>query len=67
MLYRAATDSDDPGAVALTARYVRHAVRQLIYETNQLHGAIGLTLEYPLHLWSYRLRWLQGELTERLR
>lgn len=64
LLYRAAAEEGD--AVSLMLRYMREAIRRLIYESNQLHGAIGLTLEYPLHLWSYRLRWLQGEITERL-
>jgi hypothetical protein len=29
---------------------------------HQFTGAMGLTLEYPLHLWTYRLRALAGEL-----
>lgn len=41
--------------------YAQDACERLIWETNQLHGAIGLTLEYPLHYWNYRLRVLQGE------
>jgi alkylation response protein AidB-like acyl-CoA dehydrogenase len=40
------------------------AVKRVLYETSQFHGAIGLTLEYPLHLWTYRLRVLQFELAE---
>jgi hypothetical protein len=35
---------------------------RLVTETHQFHGAIGLTLEYPLHFWTYRLKALQGEL-----
>ncbi len=62
LLYRAAVDGT---AHVETAAIVTHdAVQRTIYETNQFHGAIGLTLEYPLHLWSYRLRVLQFELAQ---
>ena len=62
MLYRAAVnDIDFVGSAAIITRDV---VERTIYETNQFHGAIGLTLEYPLHLWTYRLRILQFELAE---
>jgi hypothetical protein len=61
LLQEAATvDSEDSSAFA--AAYVQEAAARLIYETHQFHGAIGLTLEYPLHYWTYRLRVLQGEL-----
>jgi hypothetical protein len=53
------------GAVqdALTAAsYAKEACARIIYDTQQFHGAIGVTYEYPLHLWTYRLRLLQGEL-----
>jgi hypothetical protein len=62
LLYRAAVDGI---AHVETAAMVAHdAVQRTIYETNQFHGAIGLTLEHPLHLWSYRLRVLQFELAQ---
>jgi alkylation response protein AidB-like acyl-CoA dehydrogenase len=62
LLYRAAVDGI---AHVETAAIVTHdAVQRTIYETNQFHGAIGLTLEYPLHLWAYRLRVLQFELAQ---
>jgi len=47
---------------AFAALMVQQAATRLVYETHQFHGAIGLTLEYPLHYWTYRLRVLQGEL-----
>ena len=60
LLYRAALEGlsfvDEAAIVA------HDAVKRVLYETNQFHGAIGLTLEYPLHLWTYRLRILQFEL-----
>jgi alkylation response protein AidB-like acyl-CoA dehydrogenase len=60
LLYRAAVDGI---CFAETAAIATHeAVKRVLYETSQFHGAIGLTLEYPLHLWSYRLRVLQFEL-----
>jgi len=60
LLYRAAVDGI---GFAETAAIVTHdAVKRVLYETSQFHGAIGLTLEYPLHLWTYRLRVLQFEL-----
>jgi alkylation response protein AidB-like acyl-CoA dehydrogenase len=47
---------------ALAAGYCQEVAARLAYETAQFHGAIGITLEYPLHFFSYRLRVLQGEL-----
>jgi alkylation response protein AidB-like acyl-CoA dehydrogenase len=62
LLYRAAVDGT--AYVEAAAIMTHEAVQRTIYETNQFHGAIGLTLEYPLHLWSYRLRVLQFELAQ---
>jgi alkylation response protein AidB-like acyl-CoA dehydrogenase len=60
LLYRAAVEGL---SFAHEAALIAHdAVKRILYESNQFHGAIGLTLEYPLHLWSYRLRVLQFEL-----
>jgi len=62
LLYRAAVEGP---LYAKDAAIVAHdAVKRVLYETNQFHGAIGLTLEYPLHLWTYRLRLLQFELAQ---
>lgn len=52
-------DSRDAATAAL---YVQENMRSVIYDCHQFHGAMGLTLEYPLHLWTYRLKFLQGEL-----
>ena len=60
LLYRAACEDEGHcGEVAVVAHDV---AKRVIYETTQFHGALGLTLEYPLHLWTYRLRMLQIEL-----
>jgi hypothetical protein len=58
--YRAAVGSALDADLAAAA--VHDATRRLVFETTQLHGAVGLSLEHSLHLWGYRLRALQGEL-----
>jgi alkylation response protein AidB-like acyl-CoA dehydrogenase len=47
---------------ATAALYVQQHMRSVIYDCHQFTGAMGVTLEYPLHLWTYRLKFLQGEL-----
>ncbi|MFA5488268.1 MAG: acyl-CoA dehydrogenase family protein [Candidimonas sp.] len=37
-------------------------VRQVAYDLHQFMGAMGLTLEHPLHRWTYRAKRLQSEL-----
>jgi hypothetical protein len=46
---------------AMALSYLQHHVNQLAYDLHQFSGAMGLTLEYPLHLWTYRMRALVGE------
>jgi hypothetical protein len=60
MALRAAYEDDDEHA-ALACLYAQEAIRKIIYDCHQFSGAMGLTLEYPLHLWTYRLKYLQGE------
>jgi hypothetical protein len=62
MLVREASLSQSPQACALAAAFAQDAAARLVYDVHQFHGAIGLTLEYPLHYWTYRLRLLQGEM-----
>ncbi len=45
----------------LALSHAQESAARLVYETQQFHGAIGQTLEYPLHLWTFRIRALQGE------
>lgn len=52
-------DTDDRAATACL--YAQVAMRKLIYDCHQFSGAMGLTLEFPLHLWTFRLKCLQGE------
>lgn len=62
LLTREAAWSGDAKAAALALAHAQEAAAKIIYDCQQFHGAIGLTLEYPLHYWTYRLRQLQGEL-----
>lgn len=54
--------SDDEGDAAQAAAFAQSRIARTTYDLHQFTGAMGLTLEYPLHLWTYRLRALAGEL-----
>jgi alkylation response protein AidB-like acyl-CoA dehydrogenase len=60
LAFRAAW-ADNMRQASLACLYAQQAARKLIYDCHQFSGAMGLTLEYPLHLWTYRLKYLQGE------
>lgn len=51
---------DDDAAVA--AGFVQARIPPFTFDLHQFSGAMGLTLEFPLHYWTYRLRALVGEL-----
>ncbi len=51
-----ATDS----ATALA--YVQDASAAIVYDLHQFMGAMGLTLEHPLHRWTYRAKLLRSSL-----
>ncbi len=59
-LRAAYTDSEQDCAVA--ACFAQDRIPVFTYDLHQFSGAMGLTLEYPLHHWTYRLRALLGEL-----
>lgn len=61
LAFRAA-DADSASEAALACLYAQEAMRRIITDCHQFSGAMGLTLEFPLHLWTYRLKFLQGEL-----
>lgn len=61
LLVREAAWSGKASDAFLAASYAQDAAIKVAYEANQFHGAIGLTLEYPVHYWTYRLRVLHGE------
>lgn len=52
----------DPGDAALAALHAQQSARSVVYDLHQFLGAMGITLEHPLHLWTYRLKFLIGEL-----
>ena len=51
-----------PGDAALAALHAQETARQVVYDYHQFLGGMGMTLEHPLHLWTYRLKLLIGEL-----
>ncbi len=57
-----AAASGDPGDAALAALHALDTARIVVYDYHQFLGAMGMTLEHPLHLWTYRLKALAGEL-----
>ena len=58
---KAAWSADD-GDAALAASHAQDSAGRVIYDTHQMLGAMGMTLEHPLHLWTYRLKALMSEL-----
>ncbi len=50
------------GDAALAAYYAQDSATRVIYDLHQLTGAMGMTLEMPLHLWTYRMKALLSEL-----
>jgi alkylation response protein AidB-like acyl-CoA dehydrogenase len=52
----------DPGDAALAALHAQESARATVYDFHQFLGAMGMTLEHPLHLWTYRLKALASEL-----
>lgn len=52
----------DPGDAALALFQAQDAGTRLCYEVHQMMGAMGMTLEMSLHLWTYRIKALLSEL-----
>lgn len=52
----------DEGDAALAAFHAQDSATRVIYDVHQMLGAMGMTLEHPLHLWTYRLKALLAEL-----
>jgi hypothetical protein len=52
----------DAGDAALAALHAQESARACVYDFHQFLGAMGMTLEHPLHLWTYRLKALASEL-----
>lgn len=52
----------DPADAALALFHAQESARATTYDFHQFLGAMGMTLEHPLHLWTYRMKALIGEL-----
>lgn len=52
----------DEGDAALAAFHAQDSATRVVYDLHQMLGAMGMTLEHPLHLWTYRLKALLSEL-----
>ena len=50
------------GDAATALGYVQEASTKVVYDLHQFMGAMGLTLEHPLHRWTYRARLLRSSL-----
>ncbi|MFT3966612.1 MAG: acyl-CoA dehydrogenase, partial [Sphingobium sp.] len=57
-----AAGTGDAGDAALAALHAQEAAKRVGYDYHQFLGAMGMTLEHPLHLWTYRLKALTGDL-----
>ena len=57
-----AAHSGSAADAAMAAGYAQQAVKTVAYDLHQFSGAMGLALEYPLHLFTYRAKLLQSEL-----
>ena len=50
------------GDAALAAFHAQESTNRVCYDLHQMLGTMGMTLEHPLHLWTYRLKLLLSEL-----
>jgi hypothetical protein len=55
----------DEGDAALAAFHAQDSATRVAYDAHQMLGAMGMTLEHPLHLWTYRLKALLSDLNGR--
>ena len=60
MLKAAATGSHGDAALALL--HAQDTATRVIYDVHQMFGAMGMTLELSLHLWTFRMKALLSEL-----
>lgn len=57
-----AAGTGDPADAALAALLSQEAARRVGYDYHQMMGGMGMTLEHPMHLWTYRLKLLTADL-----
>jgi hypothetical protein len=61
LLTAKAASTADAGDAALAAFHAQESATRIVYDLHQMLGAMGMTLEHPLHLWTYRLKALLAE------
>jgi hypothetical protein len=61
LAFRAASSESEADA-AIALFQAQEAGTRIGYELHQMLGAMGVTLEHPLHLWTYRLKALFADL-----
>lgn len=57
-----AADTGSALDAATAAGYAQDIATRTSYDLHQFMGAMGLTLEHPLHRWTYRVKLLRSEL-----
>jgi hypothetical protein len=57
-----AAASGEPADAAMALLHAQDAAKRVTYDYHQFLGGMGMTLEHPLHLWTYRLKLLTAEL-----
>jgi len=57
-----AASTADAGDAALAGFHAQESATRVAYDTHQMLAAMGMTLEHPLHLWTYRLKALLSDL-----
>jgi len=62
VLMQKAASTGEAADAAQAAFYAQDVAPRIVLDCQQMHGAMGCTLEYPLHFWTYRLKVLQADL-----
>lgn len=57
-----AADTAAAEDAALAALHAQESATRIVYDVHQMLAAMGMTLEHPLHLWTYRAKALLSEL-----
>lgn len=57
-----AAGTGDAGDAAMAALHAQEAAKRVGYDYHQMMGGMGMTLEHPMHLWTYRLKLLTADL-----
>lgn len=60
-----AAGTGEAGDAAMAALLAQEAAKRVGYDYHQLMGGMGMTLEHPMHLWTYRLKLLTADLDGR--